>query len=582
MALLDLDALMYGQGAPNPATFKLEESKRPVEIDYSQGIPMPYLGRRPKDTEQWDDDLKKFREANPIPPDQLPNMAPQPPVAGLLGGNISAVPPGVGGNPAGPPALAPGAPAPPLPPPVTVAPPPGPAPGASPAPAMAAPAGGPPTDVSAQARPSALPAQEPKGILQRIDEMTQRNPSLLLQMAAGFAGAPSFATGMSRGFAGAAAGNQQDQANLLKTGGVRDTYKALVASGMPPQLALAASQNPAILAQVAPSYLADRKREIKTIKTKDAWGGETERLVSINPYDPTDVKEIGGKAGGSGGASDILQGGKSSGMFAQGITSDNFKHDAIGEDYLKQFSPEAQASIKGYLTGNTVQTGRQMPVQLIKMAAQKYGMDIGMPADDSAITQRKQWSNSLGDTKSGVGLQAKGFKQGLEHAMSLSDNLVKLGNVNGLGFEPAANWANWAKNMSTGNTSIKNAIQADSQTLAGEVGKLYSGGTGGGVHERERTAQNLGKTDQSPIAAAGGLEATIELMEGGLKTLENRRNELFPNGNAPKGSQFRDAQTDATLAHIRKNIAILKGEQAAAGGGATAPAGAIPWKVITP
>lgn len=440
---------------------------------------------------------------------------------------------------------------------------------------------------------------EPKGFLQRLDEMTQRNPALLLGLASGFAGAPSFGTGMSRGFAGAQQGLQVDQQNNQKTGSIRDTYRALVSAGVPPHIALAAAQNPEVMKQIAPDYLGSRKAEIKTIKSKDAFGNETEKIVLVNPYDGT-VKDLsggGGGTGGAGGAGTGLTGGTNSGMFAEGVTSQNFNHNAVGEDYLKQFAPEPQAAIKDYLSGNTAQTGRQMPIQMIKMAAQKYGSDIGMPADDTSLAQRKKWAMSLGDTTSGIGLQSKGFKQGLEHAVSLSDSLVKLGNTNGFGFEPLANWANAAKNLTSSQTAIKNHIQAESQTLAGEVGKLYSGGQGGGVHERQATQQNLGKSDQSPVAASGGLEATIELMEGGLRTLENRRDELFPNGNAPKGSQFRDASTDANMAKLRKNIAILKGEQqaeAGAGGGSGAggtpsfptsgvsPTLKVPWKLVTP
>src|SRR5882672_3068492 len=575
---------------PDALQTDLAPAQRPTEIDYSQGVPMPYLGKK-QPGEAMDEDLKAWRDRNPIPPEQLPGIGQQAAIPGLLGPNIQpTIPPGVGGSPGAPavPALPPPVNVPPAPQPVSVPPvgPAGPAVGGM---GPGAGAGPGPTDVSARARPQP-PQEQPKGLLQRFDEMTQRNPALLLSLASGFAGAPSFGTGMSRAFGNATQGLQQDIANSKAVQGPRETYKALLAAGVPGQLALAASQNPAILAQIAPDYLATRKREIKTIKTKDAWGGETERLVSINPYDPNDVQEVGG---GKGAGGTNLQGGTTTGMFAPGVTSETFNHGAVGEDYLKQFSSEAQAAIKGYLAGNTTQTGRQMPVQLLKMAAQKYGMDIGMPGDDSAITQRKVWANSLGDTQKGVGLQAKGFQRGLEHALSLSDSLVKLGNTNGMGFEPAAEWINSAKNLTGAQTAIKNNIQAKSQALAGEVGKLYSGNTGGGVHERQATQQNLGKSYQSPVAASGGLEATIDLMEGGLRTLEQRRDELFPGGNAPKGSNFRGPQQEATLEKIRRNIAILKGEATAEGAGAgsgaagsasprtgISPTLKVPWSIV--
>lgn len=569
-----LDELLQGnpQMLAGLATMQPWEQGRPTELDYSQGFPMPYLGKKKSPEEQQDDELKAFQARNPTPP---PPMAAQAPIPGLLGPNIAG--PGGMPSPGTMPQLAGGA-APPLPPPTEVPP-----LNVASVPNAPPPAPGPPsTDISAQSvAPGGAPAQP--SLLDRIGNGINRNSSLLLSMGAGFAGAPSFGTGMSRAFGNAVQGGQIDAKNNQQATQIQTIYAALLKAGVPKHLALAATQNPEILKQVTADYVTSRKSEIKTIKTKDQWGNETERLVSVNPYDNTS-KEITGAGGAKDGG--ITAGGTTGGAFAPGVTSETFNHGAIGEDYIKQFSPEAQAAIKDYLGGRTTQTGRQMPIQMLKMAAQKYGSDIGMPADDAAINQRKLFSNSLADTKSGIGMQSKGFEQGLEHALSLSNNLVKLGNVNGLGFEPAANWANWAKNMTGGQTAVKKAIQADSQTLAGEVGKLYSGGQGGGVHERQATTQNLGQLDSSPVAAAGGLEATIELMEGGLRTLENRRDQLFPGGGAPKGSDFRNARTEEVMSKIRKNIAILKGEQQAEAAAPAAPSLpnksklGIPWGVV--
>jgi hypothetical protein len=407
----------------------------------------------------------------------------------------------------------------------------------------------------------------------------KNNSSTLLALGAGFAGAPNIGQGISRASQYAIPASQQDLKNRISTGSQSATYKALVDAGVPQQQALAAIGNPELQKRLLDAYIVDRKSEIKTIKSKDAFGNETEKLVSVNPYDNT-VKDLSG--GSQGGGDGVAAGGKSAGSFAPGVTADTFNHNAVGEDYIKQFSPEVQQAAKDYIAGRTTQTGRQQSMQMIKMAAQKYGGDIGMPADDASIGQRKQWSNSLGDVKNGVGLQAKGFQQGLEHAASLSDSLVKLGNTNGFGFEPAANWINSAKNLTGGQTNVKNEIQAKSQALAGEVGKLFSGQSGGGVHERAATQQNLGKTDQSPVAAAGGLSATIDLMEGGLRALEQRRDQLFPNGTAPKGSEFRGPEQEKLIAKIKDNIAILKGEKAASDQAAAKTSTGVTWRVVAP
>jgi hypothetical protein len=404
----------------------------------------------------------------------------------------------------------------------------------------------------------------------RIMKGLSDHSNTLLAIGAGFAGAPNIGQGISRASQYAIPATQQDLKNRISTGSQSATYQALREAGVPQQQAIAAIGNPELQKRLLDAYIGDRKSEIKTIKSKDAFGNETERLVAINPYDNTS-KEITGQPSGAAGG--ISPGGMNSGAFAPGVTAETFNHNAVGDDYIKQFSPEVQQAAKDYLAGRTSQTGRQLPQQMIKMAAQKYGGDIGMPADDASVGQRKQWSNSLGDIKSGVGLSVKGFQQGLEHAAALSDSLVKLGNTNGMGLEPVANWVNSVKNLTSEQTAIKNQIQAKSQALAGEIGKLYSGSNGGGVHERAQTQQNLGKVDSSPIAASGGLEATMDLMEGGLRTLEHRRDQLFPNGDAPKGSNFVGPAEAKLMERIKSNIAILKGEKEAE---SAAPAAVVP------
>ncbi len=193
----------------------------------------------------------------------------------------------------------------------------------------------------------------------------------------------------------------------------------------------------------------------------------------------------------------------------------------------------------------------------------KYGTDVGMPPDDASIGQRKQWSSSLGNTQNGVGLQAKGFQQGLEHFSKLSDNLVKMNLSNGIGLEPVAGVINSAKNLTTAQQELVHKNDVIGQALAREMGNLFAK-NGGGVHEAAETKKNVSNSTMSSKSAAGSLEAIDELMQGGIKTLENRRDELFTNGNAPKGSNFLGPAQQEALDHIRSNIAILRGEKAAA------------------
>lgn len=608
----------------DPRLYDVKKKQAPQEVDFSAGFPVAYT---PSPKELMDRDLAKTREANPIPLTAPPPMQSVPPIPGLLGNQISQMPAGVGESPPAEqpgqgPAAAPQMAA--LPPPIEV----GPPPGGVPAPAAAAP-GAPPmpqaappvppqpqsTDVSARAvpqPPAAGAPPEPKGLLQRLDDFTTRNPALLLSLAAGFSGAPSFGTGMSRAFGNATSGLAQDQKVAMAQGGVASTYRALVAQGVPPQVALAAAQNPEILKQIGPEYLSSRKSEIKTVTEKDAFGNERTRVLAINPYDQT-VTEVmprgpvgGTAAGGAAGGAAAGSGPPGGQMFAPGVTMDNFDHTKVGDDYLAQFSPEVQHDVKAYLRGATLPTARQAQQQTIKRIAIKYGDDIGMPADDQSYFQRKTFANSLADTKSGIGMQTKGFQQGLQHAASLSDALVKKANFGGFGIEPVANAENWVRNLSSTQKSLVNEIGTHSHNLAGEIGKLFSGTAGGGVREREEAAKRFGDPTMSPTAAAGALEATVEAMHGGLTPLEQRRDELFPRGDAPKGANFVGPNEKAAMEKIRRNIKILRGEEPAAAAapqqhGASplsqataavpaAPAGVVvtpsgkkvPWTVVSP
>lgn len=401
----------------------------------------------------------------------------------------------------------------------------------------------------------------------RLQKGVSDNSNLLLGLASGFAGAPSFGTGMSRGFANAIPAGQLDtkaQQFALTQGTAKATYQALVLAGAPQQQALVAAFNPdsAISKKLIDSYIGDRKSEIKTVKTKDAFGNETERMYAVNPYDYSS-KEItpGGTQSAAGGTNAVL---------AQGVPA--VDQTKVGDDYLSQFSPEVQAGVKAYMRGDALPTGRQQLAQTIKMIAQKYGEDTGVPANDQAYYQKKNFVTSLGNTNSGVGMQVKGFQQGLEHMTELAGKLEKLENVNGLGIAPLAHGLNAVRGMSTAQGDVRKGVDASAQALAGEIGKLYSGSSGGGVHERQATKDLFGK-DLSGPELAGALESTLELMRGGLRTIEQRRDDIFgAEGKNVKGANFLGPEQEKAIEKIQSTINRLRGGEAApAAGGAPVP-----------
>jgi hypothetical protein len=108
------------------------------------------------------------------------------------------------------------------------------------------------------------------------------------------------------------------------------------------------------------------------------------------------------------------------------------------------------------------------------------------------------------------------------------------------------------------------------QTLAGEVGKLFSGSAGGGVHERELTRNRFNTVSSTP-ELAGALEGTLETMEGGLKALESRRDSVLGPGS---DVTFLKKETEAKIARIRTVIDRLRNGEAAPSA-AAAPARSV-------
>lgn len=102
-----------------------------------------------------------------------------------------------------------------------------------------------------QQQPTLPPETKPgAGFLSRISNMISNNPSTLLALGAGFAGAPNFGQGMSRAFAAAIPASKQDQQQGIQRSQIGETYKALIGAGVSPQEALAAAYNPEVMKSV--------------------------------------------------------------------------------------------------------------------------------------------------------------------------------------------------------------------------------------------------------------------------------------------------------------------------------------------
>ncbi len=258
------------------------------------------------------------------------------------------------------------------------------------------------------------------------------------------------------------------------------------------------------------------------------------------------------------------QPGQNNGFLAPGVSYLN--SNATGDEYLKQWSPEVQSAAKAYLAGNIVPTGNPRANALASKAKEvaiKYSNDMGIPFSDARYAEMRKFRTELGSTQANtVGGQTKAFNQGIEHMSVLAGTLEKLDNSNGLGIPLIADAINTGRQLtSTEQAAISDKARSIGQTLAGEVGKLFSGSAGGGVEERRMTRDRF-DTVKSPKQLAAALEATLDTMRGGLAALEQRRDQVLgPNGADVK---FVEPETQKKIAQIESAIARMKGEQPAA------------------
>jgi hypothetical protein len=455
--------------------------------------------------------------------------------------------------------------------------------------------------------------QQGGGPLGGFGDWLGKHSNTLLAMGAGLLGAPTLAQGLSRGFAYAGPAGQADIARQTQLGGQQATYNALRTAGVPHDLAVAGATNPKVMDKLMESYVTGNKYAVHDLETTNSWGEKTKTPIVYDERDPSkayylqtgqpvnpNAGTVGPRTGtavqgpngvftvqggeGGGQAPAAAGGGQTGGapaqapstFYAPGVSDENYREDLPPEDYIKQFTPSTQQAIKDRVNGLmpiSAATGRGSgPAQRLQRAAELYGALSGTPMDSASVAQRREWATSIANTKSGVGLQAKGFQQGLEHMAALSDKWVKAHQSGGMNIEALARLRNRA--ITSKQTEIYNGIINDAGKVAGEVGKLFSsGGTG---HERQETQALLGDTRMSGRAAAGAMESTLDLMMGGLRPLEGRRDQLFPAGNAPRGSVFMGPAEEANIAKIRKNLAILRGEPGAV------PAAAAPAAAPTP
>lgn len=346
------------------------------------------------------------------------------------------------------------------------------------------------------------------------------------------------------------------------------TERALMQKGLDPITAKAAARNPTLLAQILPQVFGSKQRKFTQIG-EGAFGDKQYGFVDEVAGKTYDMagKEIG-HGGAEGGT-----GAPGSGAFlAKGVNSIN--SDLVGKHYLDQFSPEVKAAVENYVGGQSLPTGnpRKGFTQAIKMIAQKYGQDIGLPADDTTYTARRAMRTQLSSAApSSLGGQINIGNTAMGHLADLAEKATALDNVSFLG--PDVSWfANAARaHLSTAQAAKVDALKAAAQHYGQEITKFYAGSPGGeGERNRFLSSIDGAKTPQQ----LGEVIATeAELMHSRLNAIGSQIKGTL----GPMADQYPVVrpESETALTKVAENVARLRGGQSPAAP-AAAPAISAP------
>jgi hypothetical protein len=406
----------------------------------------------------------------------------------------------------------------------------------------------PPAATPAATAATPAPAPQEPSFLNKIGTALGNNSNMLMGLGAGFAGAPSIGTGISRALTAGGAGSQLDQKQNQTTMSNTALLRAFQEAKVPPALAQAALNDPALRQKVFDNYLADRKGELKDIELPN--GGKMS--VLHNPYTNT-VTDLQGNP------LDLnhIQGG----LIDPGLTGEAAKAAAATAN------PAMYRQAMQYVTGQeALPAGRSLANPNLKSA-----MDLARQIDpnltDNTSQARTAYMKSAGDTKNGVGFQIKGFDQGAEHLNKMAKEIEKYAPSDGgpIGSADLAHAVNSIKQRFGAESGLARQISTEGGATAGEIGKLFSGQSGGGVHERETTASRFATGNSSATELAGALDGTADLMEGGISSIEKDRDRVMgEHGKDMPQLQFRNPDTQAKIDEVRAIARRLRGEEPAA------------------
>lgn len=367
----------------------------------------------------------------------------------------------------------------------------------------------------------------------------------------GFANSHGLLPALGNLISGVATGQRNDPAGMAQAQ-LSATYDALKQSGVPDATARAAALNPEILKTIAANHF-DTKPKFGVIGQNQMgvpqYGFIRENQGTITPAN------MGSVGQGAGSVDPSLS----------------------GEDLIKAISSDPQLGPGKAQMVKAIAEGRQ-PYPSGFLLKTPFGQWLTTMVgqyepglDATLVNRRNTFNRQLGSaTPTSIGGQKSLMGMSLGHLSEVADAATSLANSSGPlpssvpGSAMIAHGINSITNSSTDQAAKVKALDDAVQKFSGEVGKLYSGSSGGGIGEREDTRSRF-SGNLAPQEMAASLEMSKALIQSKLSALENQQDEIF--GPNSKGRiDFLGNSGRAAIAKIDAAIAKLRG------GNSTAPA----------
>lgn len=336
-----------------------------------------------------------------------------------------------------------------------------------------------------------------KGILDKIFDPNKA--ATMVALGAGFAGAPSIGTGMRRAFSNAVPAMAADRSQIKTQEGAAATYRALIAKGVPPHEALAASQNPILMKAVADKYFDDQlvPHEIGTDRYGNKLMGSFHKRSG--KYYDTSGREVKPAEANTGQPPD--GGGLSGDAFLKTLPDQKYadKVRAIAEG--REPFPQGQIMRSPY--------GRKLGEDVLAFDPSFDAVNYG-----SREKTRKDFTSG----KSAANLTS--FNTTISHLDSLARAAEKLENTNFPLWNTLANKV--AGSYDPKFQAAAKEFQAARTAVADELTRSFRG-SGGNVHDIKAWEATINAAD-SPAALRSAIKQAAELLRGRIDAVGDQYN----------------------------------------------------------